>query len=90
MKAWAWASGLIEFGEVAPEGTFLIDGDVTDTTRGIIEAMARHDREDGVLLVPGVPEAVEADDALQAVSAFMAWRKRVRQACRGAWAPDEA
>lgn len=52
--AWAWSSGLIEFGYVLPEGALPIVAGKPATVRYVIEVMARHGRdEQEQLLVPG-------------------------------------
>lgn len=68
-----WASGLIEFidGDVEiPDGAMhLATG---EEYREKIEARSRHGY-DGSFIVPGIPEAVDEEDALEALSSFREW-----------------
>lgn len=69
--AWAWSSGLIEFGYVLPEGALPIVAGKPATVRHVIEVMARHGRdEQEQLLVPGIPEAVTEVEAFNAMIRF--------------------
>lgn len=55
VTAYAWASGLIEFGETYPDGALPIITGEEKRVREIIEVRARHSRTNQQLLVPGVP-----------------------------------
>ena len=72
--AYVWASGLIQFGDVVPDGAIKIMAFVSEpAAREFIEPKARHGYEPGGLLVPGVPEAVDGDHALEALGLFRDW-----------------
>jgi hypothetical protein len=72
MKAFAWQSGLIEFGNRVPEGTLLIVEGPAKRVRSAVDVMARHSRTNDQLLVPGIPEAETDDDKLDALLVFAA------------------
>jgi hypothetical protein len=72
--AYAWASGLIEFGDAVPGGALRIMAFASEpAAREFIEPKARHSYEPGVLLVPGVPEALDGKHALAALALFRDW-----------------
>lgn len=72
--AYAWASGLIEFGDTTPDGAIQIMAFVSEgAAREFIEPKARHGHQPGVLLVPGVPEALDGKHALEALALFRDW-----------------
>ncbi len=64
--AYAWRSGLIEFGRFTPQGALALP----TADESIISAVARHAYDGKTLLVPGVPEAEEERDAIDALGAF--------------------
>ena len=70
--AWAWQSGLIEFGRVVPEGALKFATGIDTALQERVGAVARHGqgKSEGKLLVPGIPEA-EGDD--QQIDALIAW-----------------
>jgi hypothetical protein len=74
--AFAWASGLIEFGETLPDGALPIAVAVDDAQarkmRDSIEILARHGKgvSKGKLLVPGIPEASNQQAAMKALTRF--------------------
>jgi hypothetical protein len=68
MRAFCYASGLIEFGDQLPDGAFPIASGPPETLRNFISAKA------GDLLVPGIPEA---DCALARVDALIGFRKAI-------------
>ncbi len=72
MRAYCNRGGVIDFtnGPV-PDGKLLL-GSHHDANklRNLVEGIARHGYEPGVLLVPGVPEASDEDKALEAVVRF--------------------
>lgn len=70
ITAYAWASGLIEFGETYPDGALPIITGEEKRVREIIGIRARHSRTNQKLLVPGVPEAGNQDDACSALIRF--------------------
>lgn len=69
--AFAWRSGLIEFGPTIPDGALAIARGWESRIRDKVGSCARHGWTPGVLLVPGVPEA-DSDEAAEA--AFSAWK----------------
>jgi len=72
MLAYAWASGLIGFGDELPEGALIIRSAVTEADKALIEVRARRGYKEE-LLVPGVPEAKTEDDAVDALIAWCDW-----------------
>ena len=76
--AWAWPSGLIEFGRVVPDGALKFATGIDTALRERVGVLARHGRgkSDGKLLVPGVPEAENEDDQLDALIAWVDWCAR--------------
>ena len=70
--AWAWQSGLIEFGRVVPEGALMFATGIDTALQQQVGALARHGQgqSDGKLLVPGVPEA---ETEFQQVDALIVW-----------------
>lgn len=73
--AWAWQSGLIEFGRKVPEGALMFATGMDTTLRERVGTVARHGqgKSDGKLLVPGVPEA---ETGFQKVDALIVWTER--------------
>lgn len=79
MIAYCWANGQIDFGpspHAMPEGAIRIARGTARTVRQEIEAAARHGYEAGVLLVPGIPEAADQQQAGDALELFLLWLKR--------------
>jgi len=83
MRAFCYASGLIEFGRTIPDGALPIAYGPARKLRPFIEVRARHGYKTSLvkgrpskipgtdcLLVPGVPEA---DGQVAAVDALRAW-----------------
>lgn len=70
ITAYAWASGLIEFGNKVPDGALPIITGGELQVREIIDVYARHSRTNDQLLVPGVPEANDQHDACTALIKF--------------------
>ncbi|ENJ2428507.1 host nuclease inhibitor protein [Salmonella enterica] len=69
ITAYCWASGLIEFGNALPEGALPI---VTGSEKQVcdeVTVMARH-AYNGDLLVPGIPEAADQNEAREALVRF--------------------
>lgn len=88
--AWCWRTGLIEIGEELPPDSEA-GGGAIELARGPWAALkaemqvaARRSRC-GQLLVPGVPEAADDDDAVDAVIGFVNWRGRGPQRHGVAW-----
>jgi len=86
MRAYCYASGLIEFGSLVPSGALPIAMGPEKPLRDFIETMARHGYDTRnvkgrptkipgteCLLVPGVPEAPDQDKGLEAFQAWLAW-----------------
>lgn len=88
MKAFCYASGLIEFGRTLPLGALPIAAGPAKPLREFIEVKARHgyrtERVRGrVTMVPGtecliVPGVPEAPDQLVAVDSLRAWAKWIK------------
>lgn len=73
MRAYCWASGLIGFSRYLPKGALPIaHSRSSKTLQHLIEANARHGWS-GQLLVPGVPEAPNQVEALEALERFITW-----------------
>ncbi len=86
MKAYCYASGLIEFGAKIPDGALPIASGPERPLRKFIEPLARHGystREvegrpqkipgSDTLLVPGIPEAPDQSKGLDALHAWLEW-----------------
>lgn len=86
MRAFCYASGLIEFGRKVPDGALPIARGPAKVLRDFIEGVARHGYQSAVvqgrptkvpgtdhLLVPGVPEAPNDLAKIDALQAFCAW-----------------
>ncbi len=75
--AWCWASGLIEFGDETdvPDKSILIAYGQKAFLVGVVSAVARNGKgvSAGKLLVPGVPEAEDQQEAVDALSKWLAW-----------------
>ncbi|EAV8524288.1 host nuclease inhibitor protein [Salmonella enterica] len=69
ITAYCWASGLIEFGHTLPEGALPIITGNEKKVRDVVEVLARH-AYNGLLLVPGIPEAASQDEAREALVRF--------------------
>lgn len=71
--AWAWASGLIEFGTKLPGGALPIATSCNEKVLSeTVEVLARHGKgaDAGKLLVPGIPEAADQNAARIALTRF--------------------
>jgi hypothetical protein len=77
ITAYAWQSGLIEFGPTCPEGALPIASGEEQALKKAVQVQARHAKDNKTLLVPGVPEAEGPD---QQVDALLAFAERVREA----------
>lgn len=81
----AWASGLIEIadGGRAPEGAVVIlrSRMSPEKLEAKVSVKARHGHEPGVLLVPGVPEALTQEEGMTALIKWRDWAfpKRIRR-----------
>ena len=76
MKAFVYANGVIRFGARCGNGSVELAKTVSDSKRArakfrsTLEVCARHGYKPGILLVPGVPEAKNQDDGLEALASF--------------------
>lgn len=73
--AYCWQSGLIEFGDVVPDGAIQIASGPKSYLKGRIEVVARHGKgaSAGKLLVPGIPESETPRAALKALDKWLTW-----------------
>lgn len=73
--AYCWRSGQIEIGDAGdhPEGTIIIARGSRAALEEVIELWARWGYQDGVYLVPGLPEATDEEDV---VGVLMRWIDR--------------
>ena len=69
ITAYCWVSGLVEFGNTLPEGTLPIVTGSEKPVREVVGVLARH-AYNGDLLVPGIPEAVDQNEACEALERF--------------------
>ncbi|MGQ6078545.1 host nuclease inhibitor protein [Serratia sp. IR-2025] len=75
--AYAWANGLIEFGNAIPDGALpILVGQEEKAVKEVIDVLARHSRINNQLLVPGVPEAYDQHSAMDALIYFSNVAKR--------------
>lgn len=74
--AYCYASGQIEFGLTIPVGAIEIARGTPRAVRRDITATARLAYDSKTLLVPGVPEAANQDQALAALNLHCRWLKR--------------
>lgn len=68
--AYAWASGLIEFGTTYPAGALPIYSGEETRIREVVATHARHARTSESLLVPGIPEAANQREAMEVLIDF--------------------
>jgi len=75
MKAYCWASGLIQFGPRTPPGAIQIASGREYDLRRVMDVVARHGygESKGCLLVPGVPEAPESEGDQAKGDALAKW-----------------
>lgn len=73
--AWAWQSGLIEFGRVVPGGALRVATGLDLQLRARVAVLAREGmvKSEGKLLVPGVPEATDGNAKVDALIAWVDW-----------------
>ncbi|HAK6289854.1 TPA: host nuclease inhibitor protein [Salmonella enterica] len=69
ITAYCWASGLIEFGNTLPEGALPIIVGEEKQVRDVVGVLARL-AYNGDLLVPGIPEAANQNEAREALERF--------------------
>lgn len=79
IKAFVYANGVIGFGERCGRGSVELARSSGNSERVMaqfksqIAVSARHGHTQGVLLVPGVPEAADQAAGMDAVLAFRKW-----------------
>jgi predicted ATPase len=73
--AFCYRNGIIKFGPRMPKGALPLFHGGNRPVRELTSAVARHGYKRGVLLVPGIPEAKNDDEALKACEAFVAWAR---------------
>ncbi len=75
MIAYCWANGQIGFGTNVPDGAIFIAEGSSAQLRKVISVAARHGKGvmQGMLLVPGVPEAQTQRAKGDALGAWLAW-----------------
>lgn len=75
MIAYCWANGQIGFGTSVPDGAIFIAEGSDAQLRKVISIVARHGkgRMQGMLLVPGVPEAQTQRAKGDALGLWLAW-----------------
>lgn len=71
--AYAWRTGVIEFGEQVPADALPLYYGESKAVRELIEVRARHGWQSETLLVPGVPEALNNEEARAAFYQFYGW-----------------
>lgn len=77
MKAYCYASGLIQFGSTTPPGAIQIASGREAALRRVIGVLARHGKGEstGCLLGIGVPEAPDSEGDQAKGDALAAWLK---------------
>lgn len=73
LKAYCYRSGQIEFGQKTPRGAIVIAEGPAQLVRETVEVSARHAYDGVTLLVTGIPEAENGDEALEALLAYTTW-----------------
>lgn len=73
MFAYCWRTGKIEFGAQVPDGALVLRSGPAHKLKREVSAKARHGYKEGLLLVPGLPEAANHDDAYEAYKKFRAF-----------------
>lgn len=71
--AWCWATGLIEFGTEVPEDARCFAKGPERALKQIVAVKARQGRSAHELLVPGVPEAKNQHDGMDALLIWEDW-----------------
>jgi hypothetical protein len=73
--AYAWKSGLVEFGETLPDGAIQVATGPKSELKAVISALARHGKgaSAGKLLIPGVPEECTEVEKADALQIFIKW-----------------
>ncbi|HEL3749973.1 hypothetical protein JY409_03290 [Stenotrophomonas maltophilia] len=75
MIAYCWANGQIGFGNSVPDGAIFIAEGSDAQLRKVISVVARHGKGlmQGMLIVPGVPEAETQQAKGDALGLWLAW-----------------
>ncbi|MBH1636276.1 hypothetical protein I5U65_14280 [Stenotrophomonas maltophilia] len=75
MIAYCWANGQIGFGTNVPDSAIFIAEGSSTQLRKVISVVARHGKGamQGMLVVPGVPEAETQQAKGDALGAWLAW-----------------
>ena len=76
MHAFCWASGQIEFGRSVPKGAIAIASGPAAAVRKLVIPTSRMAYDGKTLLVPGVPEAADQDEAADALMHHLNWIRR--------------
>ncbi len=71
--AYCFACGVIKFGDTVPKGALAFVKGREDAVRDLICATSRHAYDGQTLLVPGVPEAVNQADGIEALIKYCDW-----------------
>lgn len=71
--AYCYASGQIKIGTKVPVGALPIISGPENKLRAVIQGTARLARDNKTLLVPGIPEAPNQEEALNALFAYIGW-----------------
>lgn len=66
-----WRSGETEVVRTVPEGVLVLATGKREKLEAVLSAIARHSYDGETLLVPGLPEAADDDQAQIAASDFM-------------------
>lgn len=76
--AFCWASGLIDFGKVVPEGAIRFAIGIDNELQDHVAVLARRGMgaSEGKLLVPGIPEAKSKNAAVDALIAWVEWAEK--------------
>ena len=80
ISAYCGPGGVICFNDagITPHGFTEIVRGPRQTVRRQMEILARHAHQRGVLLVPGMPEAIDEVDAKEALRQFIVWSSNGR------------
>ncbi len=70
MKAFCWRTGVIQLADTVPEGALELATAPATLLAQTVDAVSRHGYDSQIYLVPGVPEADDAEQALDAVFDF--------------------
>lgn len=75
-RAWCFSDGVIFYGHETPSGAIELLHGGEAGVRKRLSVLARHGYVDGVLLVPGVPEAEDQSEAAKALAQWLDWCSR--------------